>query len=479
MRKKPINKSHSKETIERISETRRKQEAEKKQALIAFQAKSGLSDDESKRLLKVTKRDSYYTDFLELNPSKIKSLISEGQSGQLRTWAEFCDSILRFDSQLGNLVQLRRSWVSGKPLAVQSIVDEPNANECALFVEGQLRKIRNLNSIITHLLFAIFTGTSVVEVVWGYNETTNVYFVADLVPHHLKKFAFDDDLDLCISDMFGDSSLNGRKLKDFPNKFIVHMPKEISAYSNIDGLFRIAAWPSFFKRKAVGYWMSGAERFAFPALVVTVPTQADRSQVENLHSEMQRMTNEGVSVVKEGIRIEALGANANGGEQVWTSVCKYMDAALTKLILGATLNQETYGQGGAARALGEVHERTSQHIVMSDAEKLCRTLERDLAQAILDMNSHLFEAAPESPTLYFDGLAYPVLEDWHVKTGAFRVNELRKSLTYPALAKDLGDKFISPDGIYLNPASPAPGAPTSPEEQPKAPPLAPEASKDS
>lgn len=444
---------HSLETIQKISESRRNQEAQKREILQTFGASVGTDAKASKQLLKVIRRDSFYVDFLGLDPAKVKSLISEGQSGQLRNWAEFCDSMLRYDAQLGNLVQFRRSWVSSKPLAVQPVEDEPFSNQCALFVEKQIKRIRNLNSIIAHLLFAIFTGASVVEIVWGYDEAESVYFIADLVPHHLKKFAFDDDLDLIVHDPYSDTDLHGKKLKSFPNKFIVHTPKEISAYSNVDGLFRVAAWPSFFKRKAIGYWMSGAERYAFPALVVTVPNQTDKEVAERLHTEMERLTNEGISVVKEGITISALNANANAGEQVWNSVCKYMDAALTKLILGATLNQETYGQGGAARALGEVHERTSQNIVLADAEKLCRTLERDLAQAILDMNAHLFEQSPECPELYFDGLAYPQLEEWHVKTGAFKVNELRKSLTYPSLPKELGDKFISPEGMNLNPTS--------------------------
>lgn len=439
------NKKQSDETRKKISDTRKATEAKKRETLLKFES-LGFSKEEAAALIKLSRQDSSIRDFVGLTAERVRSLILSGESGQLRDWADFCDSLLRYDAHLDGVIRIRKAQVAGKPLAVQPSDETEEALACSLFVERALKNTRNLNTMVSHLLHAAYTGIGVCEIVWTYDALENAYWPS-IVPLHLKKFGVDENLCVKIDDPLS-PEVNGQPLKAFPNKFICHTPQEISPYPNVDGILRVAAFPSFFKRRGITFWLAGAERYAFPQQTLTVPAQCDPSVMAYIAGQFENITSQGLAILKEGIQLNTVSAGASGGDQVWAGINKFMNSEITKLILGGTLNVDTSAQGGAARALGEVHERARLDLVLADAEKLCRTLERDLARAILEMNAHLFTRIVV-PELFFDGLAYPALEQWQVGTGAFTWNEFRKSLTYPALPKKVGDRFMKP-GDDLN-----------------------------
>jgi hypothetical protein len=267
----------------------------------------------------------------------------------------------------------------------------------------------------------------------------------------LKKFAFDEELNIVVDDPTI-PEINGKRLCDFPSKFIVHAPAVLSNYPNVDGLLRAAVWPYFFKKRGIGYWASGCERFAFPLLYAVVSNNADAAQLNAIKQGIESLKNEGGTAVKDNVKIETISNGAAGGDQVWRMFVNYWDAALAILIVGATLNVDTVSQGGAARALGEVHERVRNDLALADAEKLARTLERDLAQAILDMNAHHFDFAPICPQLFFDGVEeYPLIQQWHVEKGIIRLNQLLSAVSLPRLPRQIGDIFIPPgEALDLN-----------------------------
>jgi phage gp29-like protein len=456
MNKKPTQKEI--ERRQKISLKRKEQEQEKK-ALAALRA-AGHSEEEAKSIVKIGIRDSHLNAYVDHTASRIAAMQRSGETGRLKEWMEFAHDLILKDPHLSNTIQIRKNSLASKSLGFQPTRDDDFHRACSQFVEYQVAQIPSVEMALMHLLDATYVGLSAVEVVFSYDEEANLYFVSQLVPIPGKLLSYDAELQVIIHNP-NQPEIDGKRLRDLPGYFIIHEPKQITTFSNIDGLLRVAAWPAFFKRQGLKYWSSGAERFAFPAVYATAPADTAPNVMQALLDNLSRLTNEGITVVKTGVSIQPMAQGTAGGDSVWMQFCKYMDYQISKLILGGTLTSDPGNNGSYAQA--EVHERAEQKLVISDAKRLAATLKRDLVSLILEMNAHLFDQKPVLPDVYFEGVEeFPKIEQKHIDAGVIRVNELRREITLPLLsAAEGGNKFI-PGKLDLN----AQSAPIQPTEEP-------------
>lgn len=492
MTKNPLSAEHR----QKIALTRRNQEAEKKVALkqLRLGLAPGMNPPEAGEILSVKNPPLITANRLQSNAqmfrgmtlSRISAVLESTQTGVLRQWMEFCDKMGE-DDHLAGLVTTRKNAVAGKPLSVQARVDSPEARRAALFVEEQLHDVRDLNALAYHLLNATFTGIAAAETIWCYEA--GIYKIAGFENLHGKMLNLNEELAPVFSNVltFSQPELINQPLADFPGSFIVHTPGVLSMYPNRDGLFRAAAFEWFFKHRALGFWLSGAERYAMPLLIATVPTATDPGVMTSLRNDLESLSSDTITVLKQGTTISQIGANAQSGADAWRGLVSQLNSGLTKLITGGTLAVDAGSVG--SNALGEVHERTRADISLGDAERLARTLERDLVWWILWHNRHLFGGnMPPVPSLYFDGVARnPAITDLHVRAGVVRKNDLRRELALPLLTIEEGGEDLIPGeqvsafpgGAPANgaPANTAPAHPApAPAEAPEAPEEAPEAS---
>ncbi|HLJ43864.1 MAG TPA: DUF935 family protein, partial [Candidatus Binataceae bacterium] len=78
-------------------------------------------------------------------------------------------------------------------------------------------------------------------------------------------------------------------------------------------------------------------------------------------------------------------ARQTGSSELYQSFCQYLDAQLSKAVLGQTLSTEI-PQGAGSRAAAQVHDDVRRDIVSADARRLAATLNRDLVKPIVDLN---------------------------------------------------------------------------------------------
>jgi len=78
-------------------------------------------------------------------------------------------------------------------------------------------------------------------------------------------------------------------------------------------------------------------------------------------------------------------ARQNGSAELYQKFCEYLDAQVSKAVLGQTLTTEMPASGGS-RAAAEVHESVRRDILNADARRLAATLERDLVRPIVELN---------------------------------------------------------------------------------------------
>jgi phage gp29-like protein len=83
--------------------------------------------------------------------------------------------------------------------------------------------------------------------------------------------------------------------------------------------------------------------------------------------------------------IEFTEAHQNGSSELYQSFCQYLDAQVSKAVLGQTLTTEMPSSGGS-RAAAQVHEGVRRDLLNADARRLAATLARDLVRPIVELN---------------------------------------------------------------------------------------------
>ena len=123
-----------------------------------------------------------------------------------------------------------------------------------------------------------------------------------------------------------------------------------------------------------------AERYR-PTRIAVDQTGMGEAVVEQLQED------HGSLRVPEGMEIEFEGASATGvRSDLYRDLLTYIDASLSKAVLGQTLTTETSESGGGAYALGQIHDEVRHDIERSDARQLAATLTRDVARPIVQLN---------------------------------------------------------------------------------------------
>jgi phage gp29-like protein len=91
------------------------------------------------------------------------------------------------------------------------------------------------------------------------------------------------------------------------------------------------------------------------------------------------------AIVPDSMLIEFTEARQTGNAELYQSFCQYLDAQISKAVLGQTLTTEI-PQGAGSRAAAEVHDAVRHDIMSADARRLAATLNRDLVRPIVDLN---------------------------------------------------------------------------------------------
>lgn len=409
-------------------------------------------------------RDSLKYSFTNLTPSMIRGVLDSTRSGYLNTWSDFCDYILEMDPHVKGLVNIRTHSISGKKIIIAPSDNTDEAKLAASFIRDNLNKIPDFDKLIRQLLMAIFKGASCSEIIYKRNEELNCFEIEEIVPVSLRRMKIrlnpiDKDGDNVITPVttgygkwiysywnYGDNNYGeGLDIQDlYPGKFIIHSPgdEEIPHYR---GLFRSLAFSWFFKQAGTAFWASGAEKYAFPVTYGKVPRATPENTRINLVQNLNNLANDAAAVFDEDVVIDTINPGASGGDSVWKQFLGYLNAEMTKLILGGTLSVEA-ASTGANRALGEVHERVREDLMLADANALSETLKYQLIKPLIEYNLHLFGGKmPPLPLISFDVVTrdYEPIAQMQIDVGAVTINEIREACGLPAWSKEQGGDNIA------------------------------------
>lgn len=264
------------------------------------------------------------------------------------------------DDQVAAVWMQRRLSLTSCDTVVETGADDALSQEAAATLEAELKAMA-WDDITEKMLFSVFYGWGVAEVIWRPNGE-RVSFDR-IVVRDRARFRFDIDRNLYLwTNAGGWAQMPERKFWTITTGADNHdEPYGL-------GLAHSLYWPVFFKRNDVKFWLMFLEKFGMPTAMAKVPAGMinDPDTVQKAVGMLQQIATDAGVVVPDNVVVELLEA-ARSGSADYGGMFEAMNAAISKIVVGQTMTTDA----GSSLAQGQVHERVAQKIVEADSDLLC------------------------------------------------------------------------------------------------------------
>lgn len=321
---------------------------------------------------------------------------------------------IRRDAVIQQLITYRKHLVAGRAWHLEPGDESDEARELATLLEWLLKKASGFTQARFRLADAVFIGLSVEKMIGGvkYFKVPNKvsrHLGGQLIPfwyierfkdidkrrirkEYLQKGDYEREYYWTI---FNIHNRSWRRLIN-ANQYIFHAYNdEEDTYGFGRGLNEAIFYYWRGKAYLLKYALQYCESFAKPwirALVAELKgTIDDRdNRVSKYLSVLERMRSGNVIVGGKDDNIDFMQAST-AGQAIIKDMIVYFDEALTRLIIGSMLATRTAQNGN--RALGEVHEETTETLVNYDRMILEESITKSVIRALYDANAAIIEAA--------------------------------------------------------------------------------------
>lgn len=279
------------------------------------------------------------------------------------------------DDQVFSTMQQRIGAVVAKDWnVIAGDDDDPRAEKAAEAFDDTLKSLP-WDRITRKMLMATFYGYSVAELMWGHRD--GLIDIVGIKVRHARRFRYDDQDRLR---MLTPTNMQGELMPD--RKFWVHAvgaADDDQPYGH--GLAHWLYWPTLFKRNGIRFWNIFLDKYGTPTAKGTYPRGASKDEQAKLLSALQAIATDSGFIVPEGVAVELLGA-VRSGTADFEALCRYMDAAIAKIVLSQTMTTDN----GSSRSQGEVHADVRDDVVKTDADDLTDSFTQQVARWWTDIN---------------------------------------------------------------------------------------------
>ena len=287
---------------------------------------------------------------------------------------EIYKEVLR-DDQVASCFAQRRLAVVAKELQVDAGGTSRADKKAADFISEQIKTMA-FDKATDKMLYGVYYGYAAAEIMWG-RDGANIVVDAIKVRDR-RRFGFDGFGQLRLKTF---SNPEGELLP--PKKFwsfCTGADHDDEPYGL--GLAHWLYWPVFFKRAGIQYWMVFLERFGQPTTVGKHPTNATPDEKRKLLEALEAIATDTGITIPQGMEISFLEA-ARSGTADYVKLCEYMDAAITKIILGQTASTSgTPGRLGNDDLQGDVRA----DLIRADADLICESFNETVITWLTEYN---------------------------------------------------------------------------------------------
>ncbi len=349
-----------------------------------------------------------------LTPERLTGIMQQAEFGDPYLYLELAEEMEEKDLHYLAVLGTRKNAVAQLDLIVRAASSGADDQRAAAMVremicEGPIQ----LDSVLFDVLDAVGKGFSATEIMW--DTSGREWFPAQLKWRDPRWFAFDwiSGEEILVRTLKGEiipiegdaaatqpthfggegilSSLRGgigiqpMTAPLAPYKFVTHFAKAKAGLPIRGGLARAAGWAYLFKNYVLKDWVTFTEVFGQPLRVGKYHPGASEQDKQALLSAVSRIGTDAAAIMPESMVIEFTEAHQNGSSELYQTFCQYLDAQVSKAVLGQTLTTEMPRSGGS-RAAAQVHEGVRRDIMNADARRLAATLARDLVRPIVELN---------------------------------------------------------------------------------------------
>jgi phage gp29-like protein len=349
-----------------------------------------------------------------LTPNRLSQILQAAEVGDPYLYLELAEEMEEKDLHYLAVLGTRKNAVSQLDLivrAVSSAAEDQRAAQLVreMIVDGPIQ----LDSVLFDILDAVGKGFSATEIVW--DRSGREWSPVELKWRDPRWFAFDwisgeqvlvrtlkGELEKMPSGVEkqprhfgGDARFTGWSQTEIgiqpmtaplaPFKFIVHFAKAKAGLPIRGGLARAAGWSYLFKNYVLKDWVTFTEVFGQPLRVGKYHPGASEQDKQALLQAVSNIGTDAAAIIPESMIIEFTEAHQSSSADLYQRFCEYLDAQVSKAVLGQTLTTEMPRSGGS-RAAAQVHEAVRRDILNADARRLAATLRRDLIRPVVDLN---------------------------------------------------------------------------------------------
>ena len=314
-----------------------------------------------------------------LTPGRLAVLLREAETGDAMSYLELAEDMEERHLHYLAVLGTRKRQVAQLDVRVVAADDGAEAERDAALVRDWVDS-EPLEDELVDILDALGKGFSVTEIMWDQSERQ--WMPARLEYRDPRWFEF-DDIDGRTLRLRG---LDNRLEPLAPFKFVRHVFRAKSGLPIRGGFARMVAWFYLFSVFGLKDWVQFIETYGQPTRIGRYPSNATGEERAVLLRALTNLGADAAAMIPEKMLIELIqgGQGGGGSETAHQALLGYLDALISKAVLGQTLTTEAGERG--ARSLGEVHDSVRRDIERSDAFALSQTLTRDVARPLVALN---------------------------------------------------------------------------------------------
>jgi phage gp29-like protein len=325
-----------------------------------------------------------------LTPLRLAGILRDAEEGDATRYLELAEEMEEKDLHYQSVMGTRKRQVAQLTVTVEPASDSPEDVKNAELVEQFLRR-DELEDEMFDILDAVGKGYSVTEILWETSERQ--WMPQRLEWRYPQWFEFDRDTGAKLLRR-DDAAENGGLVELEPFKFILHRVRAKSGLTIRGGLARVACWSYLFKNYDIKDWVQFVETYGQPLRVGKYPASASPADRDTLLRAVANIAADAAAIIPEGMTIEFIkDTTARATSEIYQSLAVYLDAQISKAVLGQTLTTQEGSSG--SYSLGKVHDEVRGDIERADAKVLAGTLNRDLVRPIVDLNRGPQKAYPK------------------------------------------------------------------------------------
>ncbi len=321
-----------------------------------------------------------------ISPKKLSGVLRAADEGNYDPFLLAAQELEERDAQYGSQMAVRRAAVS----ALELIMHKPSgASGRASTAVQKLIDSGELKDLIHYSLDAIGKGFSITEIVWeerrgGRGRET---WWPTFEEHDPREFRYFD----------GNSGLMDQPEKDFrwrdgshygvpleACKWVQHIPKGRSGDPIRRGTARPAMFLHMAKSMSLAGWIQLMAVFGLPIAIATAPQDLNSNDRAVLAAALAGLGQGVNAILPTGAEVKIVKAADAGSqpEKMFEVLLSYVDAQLSKLVLGQTMTSDD----GSSQAQATVHNEVRGDIREGDAEQLAATINRDVVRPFVNFN---------------------------------------------------------------------------------------------